>query len=196
MAARKGEDVSEINVGDRVRFIGETWEALKTGEEGYVTKVRNVTFAPKPFAFVRFDDHDVDTFANQCDLELVASATASAAARVPKQGANPIETAWLQGDYAAIVSMFDEIHAELRASADEAQAARLAAVAEVAALRERLAAAESRVKALEVALEEIGDVVMQAQGEWSSVEEPYAPEWTLDYKGVRDVVADALKGDE
>ena len=50
------------------------------------------------------------------------------------------------------------------------------------------------MKALEAALEEIDNAAMQAQGEWSSVEEPYAPEWTLDYKSVRDVVADALKG--
>lgn len=65
--------------------------------------------------------------------------------------------------------------------------------AEIAALRlevERLKLERDEARA---ALGFITDEANEAQGDWSGVEEPYAPDWCSGYKVITLLAADALK---
>lgn len=52
---------------------------------------------------------------------------------------------------------------------------------------------KTRIEMANEALEEIRDEARQAQGEWSPVDELYAPEWCASYKVIFDIARVTLK---
>lgn len=54
----------------------------------------------------------------------------------------------------------------------------------------------NRIIELEAALREIDELAVAAQQDWYGVNIPYAPEWTLGYKDILDVIDRYIDEDE
>ena len=66
--------------------------------------------------------------------------------------------------------------------------------ADLAALREQVAALSSERDAMRAALDKAAEVARDVQGEWVDVTRLHSPQWTHPYKDIDDIASSALEG--